>query len=586
MYIIIANTYKCDSRKNVKERDSMIEVLLSWIIMLLASLIFGYWTIHICYKGTGNCLFSLDVFIVCGLMVLTVYAELFSLVYKVGAMACFILAVLGILLIMVLCVKGREQLGTIINMVFGKSYMQYMLAVFCILATMLWTVMAPQHYDTALYHAQSVRWIEEYGVVPGLGNLHNRFAYNSAFMPLQALFSLKWLLDQSLHTVNGFVCCVLLIYALTTNRLIAGKRLQLSDFFKFAMVIYICINREFISSLSSDILAMLLTIYVLTKWSELRECQIEDASPYAFLCMLCIWAATVKLSTATGVLLAVYPIILFIGQRKWKKLIAHIGAGLLIAIPWLIRNVIISGYLVYPYSKLDLFSVDWKMLPSVLDYDKMEIAVWGRCIKDVSQYHQPVYEWFGGWFGEQTLFEQGLIAVGIASAVIVLYMCLCRIYRRNYADFMLCAVPLTGLALWFFSAPLLRYGSAFLLLPVCIVLERVYARCATAVITLCLLILVPIFSVYIAHVNNLGHTEVVKQEDYVSCLVYETLWEGINIYLPEEVDRVGYEAFPSTPHAEILNIIELRGENIQSGFRVKEQYWGKILKSDGYEWVQ
>ena len=217
-------------------------------------------------------------------------------------------------------------------------------------------------------------------------------------------------------------------------------------------------------------------------------------------------------------------------------------------------------------------------------YDKMEIAVWGRCIKDVSQYHQPVYEWFGGWFGEQTLFEQGLIVVGIASAVIVLYMCLCRIYRRNYADFMLCAVPLTGLALWFFSAPLLRYGSAFLLLPICIVLERMYARCATAVITLCLLILVPIFSLYISQINELGHAEMVKQEDYAGYSVNEIPWEKINIYLPEEGDRVGYEVFPSTPYGELLNIIELRGEDLQEGFRVKEQYQDKNLNSYGYEW--
>ena len=28
------------------------------------------------------------------------------------------------------------------------------------------------HFDSGLYHAQAIRWIEEYGVVPGLANLH------------------------------------------------------------------------------------------------------------------------------------------------------------------------------------------------------------------------------------------------------------------------------------------------------------------------------------------------------------------------------------------------------------------------------
>ena len=43
------------------------------------------------------------------------------------------------------------------------------------------------HVDTGLYHAQAIRWIEEYGVVCGLGNLHSRFAYNSAAFALCAL---------------------------------------------------------------------------------------------------------------------------------------------------------------------------------------------------------------------------------------------------------------------------------------------------------------------------------------------------------------------------------------------------------------
>ena len=30
------------------------------------------------------------------------------------------------------------------------------------------------HVDTGLYHAQSIRWAEEYGAVPGLALLHNR----------------------------------------------------------------------------------------------------------------------------------------------------------------------------------------------------------------------------------------------------------------------------------------------------------------------------------------------------------------------------------------------------------------------------
>lgn len=53
------------------------------------------------------------------------------------------------------------------------------------------------HVDTGLYHAQAIRWIEEYGVVPGLGNLHSRFAYNSAAFPLCAIYGMRWMAGGS-----------------------------------------------------------------------------------------------------------------------------------------------------------------------------------------------------------------------------------------------------------------------------------------------------------------------------------------------------------------------------------------------------
>jgi hypothetical protein len=43
-------------------------------------------------------------------------------------------------------------------------------------------------YDTDLYHAQVVRWYNEYGTPPGLGNLHTRLAFNSSWLSLAALF--------------------------------------------------------------------------------------------------------------------------------------------------------------------------------------------------------------------------------------------------------------------------------------------------------------------------------------------------------------------------------------------------------------
>jgi len=41
-------------------------------------------------------------------------------------------------------------------------------------------------FDHGLYHMQSVKWIENFAIIPGLGNLHHRFAFNNSSFLLVA----------------------------------------------------------------------------------------------------------------------------------------------------------------------------------------------------------------------------------------------------------------------------------------------------------------------------------------------------------------------------------------------------------------
>src|SRR5205823_5879395 len=43
------------------------------------------------------------------------------------------------------------------------------------------------HFDTGLYHMQVIRWCTTFPLVRGLGNLHERLAFNSFWTPIGAL---------------------------------------------------------------------------------------------------------------------------------------------------------------------------------------------------------------------------------------------------------------------------------------------------------------------------------------------------------------------------------------------------------------
>lgn len=249
----------------------MISVLFSWIIIFGITMICGYGVIQFGYKKSKKYLLSLDVILVAGILCVNVYAQFFSLIYKVGRITCFVLFIIGIMLIFLYHILTKGKCWENIKQITATTTLQKIMLIFIIISTLSWTVGYPQHYDTSLYHNQAIQWIEEYGVVLGLGNLHNRFAYNSSFMVLQALFSFKWLVGQSLHTVNGFICCLFLSYSVLSNNVVKRNKIETSDFLKLSTIIYVFYTRDVISSPSSDILAMLLILYIVTKWCEYLE---------------------------------------------------------------------------------------------------------------------------------------------------------------------------------------------------------------------------------------------------------------------------------------------------------------------------
>ena len=75
----------------------------------------------------------------------------------------------------------------------------------------------------------------------------------------------------------------------------------------------------------------------------------------------------------------------------------------------------------------------------------------------------------------------------------------------------------------------------------------------------------------------------INPNDYESfvCDTYE-IAPDIKIYYPAEIpDRTGYDTFPSTPYPKRLELIELRGDSLEDGFRIKSELKGKNITTYG-----
>lgn len=263
-----------------------------------------------------------------------------------------------------------------------------------------------EHYDTGLYHAQAIHWNETYGAVTGLGNFNQRLAYNSSVYPLSALYSFSFFGGQSLHALAGYFALLLAWKCADLRHIRKRGYPTLADAVRLLAIYYLFTILDEMVSPASDYFAMTLVLYILISWLELDRNHEKGFYPYAMLSVLSVYAVTVKLSTAPLLLLSIKPI--------WKIARSHHVArrsavlfflflGFLTAVPFLIRNFIISGWLVYPFTAIDLFHVPWKIAKGTAEYDAHEIAVYGRGYTDAAQYDIPVSKWFPNWWNAANL---------------------------------------------------------------------------------------------------------------------------------------------------------------------------------------
>ncbi len=279
------------------------------------------------------------------------------------------------------------------------------------------------HYDSDLYHAQSIRWIETYGAVSGLANLHTRLGYNSASFALSALYSFAFMGGQSYHVCAGFLAFLTAGECSKVLRIFRGKKPTASDFARLAGIYYLCTIFDEMVSPASDYFMVLCAFYLVIRFLSLAEEGERDPFPYGLLAMLAVYTITVKLSAAGLLLLALFPLGVYLRRKAWRPILVFVCAAVVISLPFLIRNVILTGWLFYPMTAIDLFSVDWKVPLGTAQSDAREIKVWGRGYTDVSLYDLPLRKWVKDWFRGQATLDKIFLLLDLLMVPCTLTWC-------------------------------------------------------------------------------------------------------------------------------------------------------------------
>lgn len=565
-------------------------VALNWIYIAVTVFLCGFAFAMLAEKAFGYVIENSVELLFFGLIVATVYAQLFSLFAGVGIAANLVLVSACILIFAV----WRKKIAAFLCEKMKNRSVLYKMAL--VILTIVWcycTSRGYMHYDSDLYHAQSIRWIEEYGVVKGLGNIHVRFAYNSSFFALSALYSMKFLTGQSLHTVNGFIALLLNVEVLAVfdrRRFARVNTVRLSDFARLGALYYLTLIYRDIVSPASDYCVMCVVFYLVIRWLSAIEEGEKNIAPYALLCVVGVYGITLKLTAGVILLLLVKPAYMLLKEKRCREILTYILLGAVVIAPWMIRTALISGYLLYPFPALDVLNADWKIGAGAVALDAAEIKTWGRGLNNAALVDLPISEWFPQWF-QNTLPTLGKLFILADAVCIVLFVGFVIMFfvkgKRKKAEpdmeeelLVLFAVAASYL-FWQLSAPLLRYGYAYVLLPIALTVGLLY-RCIKgkgSLIWCAAIILAVVKTVSLVGytVNMAEKPYYVNQQDYGTYdLEYFTV-KGIPFYYPKSGDRTGYESFPSVP---AKREIAFRGETLRDGFlHLEEETGGQSEKT-------
>lgn len=510
--------------------------------------------------------------LIMGFAVINTYAQIWHFFAPLGMAALLTLTLILILTLLIFGKDHREYLKTCID---GIRHGRWVIIVILFAALSVIAASEPMDWDTYLYHAQAVEWIEKYHIVTGLANLHMRFGYNSALMTMHALLSLAFK-GHPTHIVNGLMTFFMLGISVMRILDMLKTGIRRSVLIYLSVIFYTVYSVSSISSLGTDIVPMLIMLYIFAQWTDLWDTGEREIAPYALLALLGVYDITVKLSAAPLALLALYVLIRLIREKKAGDILCCVITSLIFVIPYLLRNIILTGYLIYPMESIDLFNVEWKVPREVSFWDRADIVAYGRELHDNTQasLNTGFFTWFQGWFLKIDMIPRtALLIVGILSVCALI-----RVLRGKLRgmDLVIFVSGMLCFLYWLFSSPLMRYGMATVFLALSIsagaaLADKSEIKVMAGFISVMILLMVPV---------KLDRDVLTENENLIWASAYYqyecdsvelTAQDGTKhvVYRPKDGDQGGYDLFPEAPYVD-PEYVKMRGNDFSDGFVATE----------------
>ncbi len=284
----------------------------------------------------------------------------------------------------------------------------------------LYSSSPPLFIDNDSYYLPTIKWMQEYGAVPGLGNLHYHLSLFSAWHAIEALTQVLFGFSN-LFALNGFI-----LFSFWCAAVLNGQQDNRIAVLSLCMPLLVL----FTGMSAPDLPVLLIGFHLLIQFVYKR----------LNLCYATIISTCLILIKPTLILLPIFFLVYWMVDKKPLKRREFMGVFLIISltlITFFSRNIILTGHIFFPLIS-PITALDW-VIPNEM----------------INTFHELVEHEFWGEVNDSSKFSlsslKALIVLGGAASVIYVLTL-----------FFLVSFPVLG----FFNRIEMKYWHAYILVSI------------------------------------------------------------------------------------------------------------------------
>ena len=332
----------------------------------------------------------------------------------------------------------------------------------------------PEIFDEGAYHLPLIRMWEQQGLVPGMANLNGHYGLNSSWHILTAFSNFDFFPGWKLAIgLNGLLAFVLSLYAAFSLAKILSNKSLVSDWIILFLPFFVF--RNLLSSPSTDIPAIVCTWFIFTLWYKNIEGQESPWKIWPVLGVLPFWVVMIKASSAALLLVPLGLMALAWKEKLPARLKLVFAFGLVLLLPWILQNWLLTGYGVFPIRSTALGNPEWQVPLESID-KKFYLAQFGAFAPP----EHFTWKWFLFWIRAHNKDTQVILLLVLSALVSVSLVLIRRNEERIWTKVYLFGTILACLITWFITITEPRYGFGALvfsaLFPIGMVLNGISKR--------------------------------------------------------------------------------------------------------------